>query len=86
MNIREYRCCHSIFRGKSPVANARTVLFKVFDVTDSTDVLLLFIDTTPMVDLFRYNDEHPDALKQSVEDQLSWIDSTLGNSRKSGKL
>ncbi|HNY56845.1 MAG TPA: metallophosphoesterase [Bacteroidales bacterium] len=59
---------------------------KVFDVTDSTDVLLLFIDTTPMVDLFRYNDEHPDALKQSVEDQLSWIDSTLGNSREKWKI
>ncbi|MHC1733862.1 MAG: metallophosphoesterase [Bacteroidales bacterium] len=59
---------------------------KTFDVTDSTDVLLLFIDTAPLIDEYRISEEHPDARKQSVENQLRWIDNTLKNSTEKWKI
>jgi UDP-2,3-diacylglucosamine pyrophosphatase LpxH len=59
---------------------------KTYKVTDSTEVLLLFIDTTPMIDKYRASEEHPDARKQSVENQLSWIDNTLKNSIAKWKI
>ncbi len=59
---------------------------KVFDVTDSTDLLLLFIDTTPLIDKYRVGNEYPDAPKQSVENQLRWIDNTLKNSTEKWKI
>jgi DNA repair exonuclease SbcCD nuclease subunit len=59
---------------------------KVFDVSDSTKVLLLFIDTTPMIDEYRVSEEHPDARKQSVENQMRWIDNTLKNSTEKWKI
>jgi len=56
-------------------------------VSDNAEVLLLFIDTTPLIDKYR-NDPvvHPDAGKQSMEQQLSWIDSTLGASEAEWKV
>jgi predicted phosphohydrolase len=59
---------------------------KTYKVTDSTEVLLLFIDTTPMIDKYRASEEHPDARKQSVENQLRWIDNTLKNSIAKWKI
>lgn len=59
---------------------------KTYEVTDSTEVLLLFIDTTPMIDKYRVSEEHPDARKQSVENQLRWIDNTLKNSKAKWKI
>jgi hypothetical protein len=59
---------------------------KVFDVTDSTEVLLVFIDTAPLIDKYRVSEEHPDARKQSVENQLRWIDNTLKNSTEKWKI
>lgn len=43
-----------------------------------TKVRLLFIDTAPMIDKYREgNEEYPDAGKQNMERQLTWIDSVL---------
>lgn len=59
---------------------------KTYEVTDSTDVLLLFIDTPPLIDKYRVSDEHPDARKHSAEKQLSWIENTLKNSTAKWKI
>ena len=46
---------------------------------DSVD--LFFIDTTPLIEKYRTETEtYPDAAKQSVEEQLAWLDSALANS------
>ncbi len=59
---------------------------KVFEVTDSTEVLLLFIDTPPLIDKYRISEEHPDARKQSIENQLRWIENTLKKSTAKWKI
>ncbi|MDZ7633828.1 MAG: metallophosphoesterase [Bacteroidales bacterium] len=59
---------------------------KTNEVTDSTEVLLVFIDTPSLIDKYRVSEEHPDASKQSVENQLKWIDNTLKNSMARWKI
>jgi hypothetical protein len=59
---------------------------KTFEVTDSTEVLLLFIDTAPLIDKYRVSDDHPDAREQSVENQLRWLDNTLKKSTAKWKV
>lgn len=50
---------------------------------DSTSVRLVFIDTTPIIDKYR-NDTatYPDACKQELQKQLSWIDRTLKEAKE----
>jgi hypothetical protein len=59
---------------------------KTYEISDSTEVLLLFIDTAPLIDKYRISDDHPDARKQSVENQLSWLDNTLKKSTAKWKI
>ncbi len=59
---------------------------KTYLVTDTTEALLLFIDTPPLIDKYRVSDEHPDARKQSLDNQLNWIDNTLKNSTAKWKI
>jgi len=40
-------------------------------------VLFVFIDTTPLIDIYRKESSFSDAGKQSQEQQLRWLDSTL---------
>jgi hypothetical protein len=56
-------------------------------VSENTDVLLLFIDTAPLIDKYR-NDAavHGDAWKQDIEEQRRWIDSTLSASDAEWKI
>lgn len=56
-------------------------------ISEKVDALLLFIDTPPLIDKYR-NDpvEYPDAGKQSIEKQLTWIDSTLAASDAAWKI
>jgi hypothetical protein len=56
-------------------------------VSDNSEVLLLFIDTPTLID--KYRDDpvvHPEAGMQSMEQQLSWIDTTLGTSDATWKV
>ena len=56
-------------------------------VSDDEEVLLLFIDTSPLIDKYRGNpDKFPDAGTQSMDDQLAWIDATLGSSDAAWKV
>lgn len=60
---------------------------KTISVSKKVDLLLLFIDTVPLIDKYR-NDksDYNDASKQSIEKQLAWIDSTLGASKAKWKI
>ena len=56
-------------------------------VSEGVDVLLLYIDTPPLIDKYRNNPEqHPDAGEQDMDRQLAWIDSTLGASEAKWKV
>ncbi|MGC9364373.1 MAG: metallophosphoesterase [Fidelibacterota bacterium] len=60
---------------------------KTWQVAGNTEVLLLFIDTVPLIDKYRNNpEEYRDACTQSMERQLTWIDSTLGASGAKWKI
>ncbi len=56
-------------------------------VSDDAAVLLLFIDTTPLIDKYREDpDKYPDAGAESRDEQLAWIDTTLGGSDATWKV
>lgn len=56
-------------------------------VSENVEVLLLFIDTTPLIDKYRNDpEEFEDAGKQSMQRQLTWIDSTLAVSKAKWKI
>jgi hypothetical protein len=56
-------------------------------VSDDSEVLLLFIDTPPLIDKYRSDPtDYPDAGKQSMEQELSWIQSTLETSDANWKV
>lgn len=56
-------------------------------VADGVEILLLFIDTTPLIDKYRDNPvQHPDAGMQAMDRQLAWIDATLGASQARWKI
>jgi hypothetical protein len=58
---------------------------KTIAISDSSSVLVLFIDTTPLIDKYR-SDPQGDAAKEDVEKQLRWIDSTLTHSSAKWKI
>lgn len=54
---------------------------------DKEKMLLVFIDTTPMIDKYRKDAEkYPDAGKQNLKKQLDWIEKTLKNSTAKWKI
>ena len=56
-------------------------------VADGVEALLLFVDTTPLIDKYRDDpEEYPDAAQQSMEQQLAWIESTLAESTATWKI
>ncbi len=56
-------------------------------VSEGVDVLLLFIDTPPLIDKYRDSpSEHPDAGEQDMDRQLAWIDATLSASQAKWKV
>lgn len=57
------------------------------ELSDGVEVLMLFIDTPPLIDKYRFNpEEFEDAGKQSMSRQLQWIDATLGASDARWKI
>jgi hypothetical protein len=60
---------------------------RTFAAGDSSDCLLLFIDTTPLIDSYREDSlDYPDACKQDMGAQLQWIDSVLTYSTAKWKI
>ena len=55
---------------------------KVFD-HNGTTIRVVFLDTTPLIDSYRENSAvYPDACKQDMQAQLSWLDETLKNAKE----
>jgi len=58
-----------------------------WSVSENVDVLLLFIDTPPLIDKYRNDPErYPAAGKVPLEEDLEWIDSTLSASNAKWKI
>lgn len=50
---------------------------KVYD-HKGTSIRIVFLDTTPLIDKYREtNEKYPDACKEDMQKQLSWLDQTL---------
>ena len=48
-----------------------------------TTLRVVFIDSTPLIDKYRKNPEvYPDAQKEDMEKQLTWLDSTLRDAKE----
>ena len=48
--------------------------------------LLIFMDTTPLIDKYRIDEPRSDAPEQNMEQQLRWLDSTLVASKSRWKI
>ena len=56
---------------------------KVFSDNDAgTTIRVVFIDTTPLIDSYRTDNRYPDARKQSIDEQLEWLDATLKTAKE----
>lgn len=60
---------------------------KTIEAGDNEKALLVFIDTTPLIDKYRKeSDKYPDASKKAIEEQLKWLDKTLAASNEKWKI
>ncbi len=58
-----------------------------FQVDDTSDCLLVFIDTTPLISKYRKDPAgYPDAVQQDDYQQLEWIHSVLANATQTWKV
>ncbi len=50
---------------------------------EGTTVRIVWIDTTPLIDKYRKeNEKYPDACKQDIDTELKWLDSVLANAKE----
>lgn len=63
-----------------------TYYAKTLIINDTTQALLLFINTVPIIDKYRQSPEYPDAAKENMQKQLDWIDTQLRTSRAQWKI
>lgn len=60
---------------------------RVVDAGKNEKMLILFIDTSPLIDKYRNDSEtYPDAGQQDMEKQLKWIEQTLAASTEKWKI
>lgn len=60
---------------------------QTFEAGEQEEALLLFIDTTPLIDKYRKKgDKYPDAGQQDKEAQLRWIEQTMSQSQARWKI
>ena len=60
---------------------------KVVEAGENEKALLVFIDTSPLIDKYREDTEkYPDAGRQDMEEQLQWIEKTLASSAEKWKI
>lgn len=60
---------------------------KVVDAGKNEKALIVFIDTTPLIQKYRDDKEkYPDAYKQNKVEQLKWIEKTLAASKEKWKI
>lgn len=55
---------------------------KVYTLENGQTIRFIYIDTVPLIDKYRNDTEtYPDAVKQDMQAQLNWIESTLNESK-----
>ena len=60
---------------------------KVVEAGENEKALLVFIDTSPLIDKYREDTEkYPDVGRQDMEEQLQWIEKTLASSAEKWKI
>lgn len=59
---------------------------RTFEGVDDDSILVVFIDTAPMIDKYRTEAAYPDAHSQDPARQIAWIDSTLSASKARWKI
>jgi 3',5'-cyclic AMP phosphodiesterase CpdA len=60
---------------------------KSFKTEEGESVLIVFIDTPPLIDKYRNETEsYPDAIQQDMQKQLDWIDATLKSATEKWKI
>jgi hypothetical protein len=87
----EYRGSTQAVLDYSGISRRWEMPHRYYDVTwpvsENVAVLLLFIDTTPLIDKYINNpEEYADASKQSMKKQLAWIDAVLEKSDARWKI
>jgi len=59
---------------------------RTYEVEDEASLRLVFVDTAPLIDKYRNDEEYPDAREQDMERQLQWVDSVLTASQETWKV
>lgn len=59
---------------------------KVTKVNDSISVLLVFLDTPPLIDEYYKKSDYPDVVKQDSAQQIKWLNDVLANSKEQWKI
>ncbi|MBB4034830.1 3',5'-cyclic AMP phosphodiesterase CpdA [Dysgonomonas hofstadii] len=57
-----------------------------YEVEEGASLRLVFIDTAPLIDKYRNDEEYSDAGKQDMDRQLQWVDSVLTASQETWKI
>lgn len=60
---------------------------QVYKLKGGESLRIIYIDTPPLIDKYRNDSEtYPDAVKQDMNKQLAWLDSTLNTSTEKWKV
>lgn len=59
---------------------------RTYEVEEGASLRLVFVDTAPLIDKYRNDEEYPDAGKQDMDRQLQWVDSVLTASQETWKI
>ena len=59
---------------------------KTFEAGEQESLEIFFIDTTPLIERYRGKYKYADAGKQSIEEQIKWLDKALAASQAKWKL
>lgn len=60
---------------------------QVYKLKGGESLRIIYIDTPPLIDKYRNDSEtYPDAVKQDMNKQLAWLDSTLNTSTEKWKI
>ncbi|WKN33945.1 tartrate-resistant acid phosphatase type 5 family protein [Porifericola rhodea] len=59
---------------------------QIMQLSDKSDVHLIFTDTTPFIGEYWETEDHPDVFSQKPEEQLSWLKQTLEESQAQWKI
>lgn len=59
---------------------------RTFEAGERESLEIFFIDTTPLIERYRGKDKYADAGKQSIEEQIKWLDKALAASKAKWKL